>query len=218
MNPTLARGGSVRLIDGHGPYNTPPDPKYAIVAGGPHLAPVDPMNSGARGSTVAKTDVAGTPSQPTTIRSWEAATQTAVDSRQYGGGETLVEHKELLKDKELVVIGVKLNTSDTFRKNVGGIIQAGEFVSVTCVLREPIIVDGETVNVVVFNDGGVGIRPIIVEHIETHLSEDAKLDWQSYKAVALEPAIYCKRGLRPSDYTYTDGAGNETAATTWYLA
>lgn len=144
------------------------------------------------------------------------AAAAAVDVRQYSGGETLVDKGEL-EDKEFVVVAAALRTSEQNKRLQDGIMQPNEYVSVTCVLAAPIMHEGELVSLVVFNDGGSGIRPVIEDHIGARFNEDTNLDWQSYKTVKLDPAIYCRKGLRASSYTY-HGPNGDTAATTWYFA
>ncbi len=87
------------------------------------------------------------------------------------------------------------------------------FVSVTCELRAPLNVDGEDVSLIVFNDGGMGIEPVIRRHLEGCDPQDLAA-FDNYENVELNPKLYCKRGLRASHYTSKFGG----QATTWYLA
>ncbi len=153
----------------------------------------------------------------TATHDWEEARQQAIDSRDYTGGSALVEDKGRLIDRELLIIGIKRNSSDRFRRaDPNGLITHGVYVSVNCVLREPIAVDGEDTVTVVFNDGGVGIEPVLRLHVERTQSE-LLTAFENFEHVELRPFLYCKRGLKASRYTAKVPGGSETAATTWYL-
>lgn len=164
---------------------------------------------------MAKTDTLESGPPETALSTFAEAAGAAVDVRQYGGAETLVEKTEL-ESHTFVVVAAALRTSEENRRMIDGISQPNEYVSVTCILENPIIHDGETVQLVVFNDGGTGIRPVIADHIAAHFNDAIRDDWLSYKTVKLNPAIFCRKGLRRSEYTY-HGANGDNKATTWYF-
>ena len=149
------------------------------------------------------------------VPSWAVATQGATDVRAYSGGETLVDKAELA-GKEFAVLAAALRTSEENKRLIDGIMQPNEYVSVTCLLANPIIHDGETVSLVVFNDGGSGIRPVIADHIAANFNDAVRDEWLSFRTVKLNPAIWCRKGLRASEYTY-HGPNGDTKATTWYF-
>jgi len=70
----------------------------------------------------------------------------------------------------------------------------GEFVSAKVVTR-----DGQKY---IVNDGSSGIRDQLMQY-------SAKKNSQG--------GLFCRKGLRRSEYKYTDEKGNETPATTYYL-
>ncbi len=151
------------------------------------------------------------------IDNWEEVRSVAVDSREYSGEGALVEDKATLAGRALVITAVKRNLSDRVRRaGADGVITSGVFVSVSCLLREALEVDGERVRRVVFNDGGVGIEALIREHIH-RTQVESETAFEAFEAAELRPPLYCRNGLRPSHYTAKLPDGSEAAATTWYL-
>lgn len=117
-----------------------------------------------------------------------------VDSAEYGGGQ-LVE-KESLVGVPFVVLDWNTRKSSKFTRAENSVITPTEFVVVS-------IVDANSERKI-FTDGGTGILPVLQAHFDRTQSRGG---------------IYCKEGLRRSEYTYTDEhTGQSSAARTYYLA
>lgn len=119
---------------------------------------------------------------------------------------------EVVKDKAmfdgipLIVGAFRFNESDKFaKKNEQGFLEPSEFVSVLCAGYDP---DDEILITpwVIVNDGSTGIKDQLHRYA-SHYDDDPQKC----------PPLRVSKGLRRSDYDYTDSDGNVTAATTWYL-
>lgn len=125
------------------------------------------------------------PAERYALQPYEEIMANLVDSREITGGAELV-GKEALVGKEFIVVDWRWNASDFEGQ--------GEFVSVVC--QTP------ANELLVFNDGGVGIAPVLrkFEELHGHPSNSHKF-------------MYVKRGLRRSVYE-----GPRGPATTFYFS
>lgn len=108
----------------------------------------------------------------------------------YGNGFEVLEDKNLLIKKPFAILEWRFSVGDM-----------GEFVSATCVTEK-----GDKL---IINDGSTGI----LRQLRTITKTREKLGVANVQA-----GLICKRGLRRSDYQYTDGKGESRPATTYYLA
>lgn len=124
------------------------------------------------------------------FRVLESAGMSTASIDDFGSGFTLVEDKQALVGAEMLLLQWRFNGGDF-----------GDFVSVTAVTR-----DGRRV---IFNDGSTGI-----------MAQLAGVTRKRDKAGEVNPqaGLLCPRGLRKSEYTYTDDKGQSRPAQTFYLA
>jgi hypothetical protein len=115
-----------------------------------------------------------------------------VDSDNYTGGGDLVDQQEL-EGVPFLIIGYDLRKSSKFATVVNGIVTPAEYLTIHCVMSGP--------RTVLFNDSGVGIRPVVEEHFEKFPDKP----------------LYCKRGLRISEYQKELDTGEVITATTAYI-
>lgn len=121
--------------------------------------------------------------------SWEDVTQAWGGELETIGDFELVEDKDELLGKEFVIAAFIFRPSDITRN---GIQQ--KYVTVYAMTK-----DSEKI---VFNDGSTGIAAQLQE-IQDRTGKRG--------------GIYCKRGLRKSEYDYIDEKGDKSPATTYYL-
>lgn len=115
----------------------------------------------------------------------------------YGSGVVVLADKSRLIASPFVITGYAFHAGDK-----------GEFVSLTCVTRDPVRIGETTHSKVVINDGSTGIMAQL-KRIEAERIENGQ---------EIRP-LYCGGGLRVSVYDYTDeNTGETSSASTYYLA
>jgi len=119
--------------------------------------------------------------------------ESFVDSDVYTGGGDLVPPDSLV-GITMLITGYDVRESNRFfTTGPDGVVRGAEYITVHCVVAGP--------RIVLFNDGGVGIRPVLEEHFRENPDK----------------ALYCKRGLRMSEYSKTLPDGEIISASTAYI-
>lgn len=110
-------------------------------------------------------------------------------SETLGNGFSVIQDKGVLVGAEMILLSWQFNQGDM-----------GEFVSINAVVKLP---GHQTPAKLVINDGSTGIRDDLKKYTER---------------TGKTAGLYVKKGLRRSDYDYTDEKTGETrGATTFYL-
>jgi hypothetical protein len=124
------------------------------------------------------------------------AAASYVESDVYTGAGDLLPVEELV-GVPFFITGFDIRKSTKYFKVQDGLRVPAEWVTVHGVMAGP--------RVVLFNDGGVGIRPVL----EAHFGEDCDKN--------LDTPMFCKRGLRISEYEKTLDDGEIIVGQTAYI-
>lgn len=116
-------------------------------------------------------------------------------SDEVSDGFDLIDDKDVLCGLAILIIGWRTSNGDF-----------GEFVSIRAICKE----GAWTGKKVVFNDGSTGIKGQL-HKIESKRGLNSLNEW-------VVVPMHADKGLRRSDYTYTDDKGESRPAKTYYFA